>query len=120
MNMLGSIDDANPVKLKILKSLLSNVLTNGEVITLLDKEIEKMEAEEQGTATDTPPADSTDDMSTDDIGDMPEIDTSLDIIGSGPSADSTNTALGDTAETGTGGGEEQILPTPADMGVDLT
>mgnify|MGYP003311746406 CR=1 FL=1 len=34
MNMLGDIEDTE-TKLKILKSLLSNVLTSGEVIALI-------------------------------------------------------------------------------------
>jgi hypothetical protein len=34
MNMLGDVENTE-IKLKILKSLLSNVLTNGEVVDLL-------------------------------------------------------------------------------------
>ena len=53
MNMLGSIDDSNPVKLKILKSLLSNVLTNGEVIGFIQDEIDKLEAQNDAENDDT-------------------------------------------------------------------
>ena len=43
MNMLGDIENTE-TKLKILKSLLSNVLTDGEVISLIQGEIDKLEA----------------------------------------------------------------------------
>lgn len=46
MNMLTDIENTE-VKLKILKSLLSNILTNGEVIGLIQEEIDKLELQNQ-------------------------------------------------------------------------
>jgi hypothetical protein len=45
-NMLSDVQDI-PTKLGILKSLLSNVVTNNEVIKLLDKEIKRLTAEQE-------------------------------------------------------------------------
>ena len=45
-NMLSDVQDI-PTKLGILKSLLSNVVTNNEVIKLLDKEIDRLTAEQE-------------------------------------------------------------------------
>ena len=45
MNMLQDVDDQE-TKLKILKSLLSNIISNEEVIEILDKYIETLETEE--------------------------------------------------------------------------
>ena len=44
MGMVGDIDDV-PTKLKMLKSLLSNAITNQEVIELIQGEIDKLEQE---------------------------------------------------------------------------
>ena len=43
MNMLADIQDP-PTRLKILKSLLSNIITDGEIIDLIQQEIDKTEA----------------------------------------------------------------------------
>ena len=43
MNMLADIQDP-PARLKILKSLLSNIITDGEIIDLIQQEIDKTEA----------------------------------------------------------------------------
>ena len=44
MNLVSEIDDAT-IKLKILKSLLSNVITDSDVIQLLQQEIDRLEVE---------------------------------------------------------------------------
>ena len=44
MNQLSDIDD-KAIKLKILKSLLSNIITDTDVIGLIDEEIKKLESE---------------------------------------------------------------------------
>lgn len=62
MNMLSDIEDTQ-TKLKILKSLLSNILTNGEVIGFIQDEIDKLEAQndaEDDTEIDTETVDTTD------------------------------------------------------------
>ena len=47
MNLLTDVND-NTIKLKILKSLLSNTITDNNVISLLDEEIDKAELVENG------------------------------------------------------------------------
>lgn len=49
MNMVDGIEDQKS-KLKILKSMLSTILTNGEVIAVIQEQIDKLEAEEQEEA----------------------------------------------------------------------
>ena len=46
MDLLGDITDVS-VKLNILKSMLANVITNTEVISLLQDEVEKLQKEEE-------------------------------------------------------------------------
>ena len=54
MDMLGDIEDTE-TKLKILKSLLSNVISNTEVTSLIQEEIDRLQAlrEESETSDDT-------------------------------------------------------------------
>ena len=51
MRMLGDIEDPI-IKLKMLKSLLSNVISNQEVISLLQETIDSLEQEEEEQASD--------------------------------------------------------------------
>jgi hypothetical protein len=112
MNMFSDIED--PVsKLKILKTLISNVVTDDEIIQILQKEIEKLEQEGVD-------ASGIDDTDIDDAG-------MNDTIGGGVS---------DTEPLGLDGEEEpsldepleaepemddsETLPTPNDLGVDMT
>lgn len=108
MTMLSDIED-NVTKLKILKSLLSNVITDNTVISLLQDEIDKLE--QQGEPEDE--TDSTDDI----VGDELPSDTSggsiNDIFGG-----DINTSEED--DTPTENEEpEGILPSPDELGVNL-
>lgn len=119
MNLLGDIEDPI-VKLKILKALVSNVITNEEVIDLLEEEIKRLEKE--ATASD---------MGADDLGGGEDEDMDIDIdlnSGGGGGADfgSEGGDLNDLAsETGgeeeLGGGEETAgeLPSMNDIGLDF-
>ena len=119
LRMLDGIEDP-VIKLKILKSLLSNVISNQEVIELIQQQIDGLEEQVEEQAQD------------DLINDNDDFD--LGGLGGGGSlggdtfADDFNTGLEDTAgddfaadfEEGAGedlGGEE--LPTPADLGSGL-
>lgn len=117
MNLLGDIED--PItKLKILKALVSNVITNEEVIDLLEEEIQRLEKEGQTAEA----GEGGGEGGTD-------IDIDLNSGGGGggfeeePLGD-LNTEMSGTEETGTeevGGGEETAgeLPSMNDIGLDF-
>lgn len=123
MNMLGDIDDS-VIKLKIMKSLLSKILTDGEVIDLIQQQIDNLEEQQEAENN---PEETTDDIDlSDDSSDM-FADTS-----SEPSEAELDLGLGvtDNSETDLNldSGEETIepmdtgatLPTPDELGVDMT
>ena len=119
MNMLSDIDNVE-TKLKILKSLLSNVLTNGEVIGLIQDEIDKLTVEE--TPEETPEDSLSDDMSIEnedfDSPDPLQVDTDFD-IGAEPPAEETIEPIGD--DTSIDDFESSgSLPSGEDLGIDLT
>lgn len=116
MNLLGDIED--PItKLKILKALVSNVITNEEVIDLLEEEIQRLEKEGQTAEAGAGGGEGGTD-----------IDIDLNSGGGGgfeeePLGD-LNTEMSGTEETGTeevGGGEETAgeLPSMNDIGLDF-
>lgn len=117
MNLLGDIED--PItKLKILKALVSNVITNEEIMDLLQKEIDKLEKEgkeeELGTGGEG--------------GGDTDIDIDLNTGGGGGDFSEEPTgglnASMSEPETGgeeTGGGEETAMELPSmnDIGLDF-
>jgi hypothetical protein len=105
MNMLAEIEDPT-AKLKILKTLLANVITDTEIIQILQDEIDRLENDsEEPPIEDIPEegmegAPAGEDFMGDfgaDIGELPE----------------------EGAETSEESGDS-VLPSPEDMGVDLT
>lgn len=108
MNIFGDIDD--PVaKLKILKNLVSNVVTDDEIIQLLQEEIDRLEAEGIDTSNES----SDTEGSFDDLGGgSSEFDDSepLDLDGTDDEIP-TDMDLEDTTDE---------LPTPDDLGMDMT
>ena len=111
MDTLGDIENVT-TKLKILKSLLSNTISDADVIQLIQEEIDELEAQLETSETDDAP--------TDEFGD----DELLDFSGGG--ASDTGFDLG----ADLGGGEEpldtaegetetvdDVLPTPAELDV---
>ena len=66
MNTLSDIESV-PTKLKILKSLLSNSITDTDVISLIQDEIDRLEAEAENE--EMPPSEE----SFDDAGDLPDM-----------------------------------------------
>lgn len=125
MNMLGDIDNSI-IKLKIMKSLLSNILTDGEVIDLIQQQIDTLE--EQQEAENNPEETSDDDLAMTSGSD----DMFSDSSSSGPSEAELDLGLGTVDDFDTemdlSGGEETIepmdtgatLPTPDELGVDMT
>ncbi len=107
MDTLSDIE--NPTtKLKILKSLLSNTISDTDVIQLLEEEIENLEAEaeevvsEDSTNEDSYPDDEVMDFSSG---------------GSDFGGDMSGTTLGDlsSGESSTEEGEDETLPTPGEL-----
>lgn len=103
MNLLTDID--NPItKMKILKALISNVITDNEVITLLQEEIKTMEDEGEVSDENSDTTEVSDlDSKALDLDSKPlDLDAELDL------------------ETELDLGEENILPTPEETGIDMT
>lgn len=112
MDTLGDIENTT-TKLKILKSLLSNTISDADVIQLIQDEIDELEAQLEGSGDE--------DVPTDEFGD----DELLDFSGGGSSDSGFDLGadLGDTAggELPSDVGEEEssddVLPTPAELDV---
>lgn len=120
MNMLADIED--PItKLKILKSLLNNVINDSNVMSLIQDEIDKLEeAVEAGV---DPTIDETDDsevMGAGDIatGGFTDDSWSDSELGSPDAIDDTSGEIEDASEDSIN--DEMILPTPDDLGVDMS
>ena len=66
-DVLHMVDDLeDPIaKLKITKSLLTNIITNDEVMQIIQQEIDKMEADSDDAETETPKGEETDEESFD-------------------------------------------------------
>ena len=123
MNMLSDIDDTK-ARLQILKSLLSNILTNGEVIEIIQSQIDKLDEEKSNESDDE--IESTDESefdSYDDYSDYNAEESSFDI-------EDTDEFLDVNLDTTEDIPDEQIepvqniddmnLPSGEDLGIDLT
>lgn len=111
MNTLSDLE--NPVsKLKILKSLLSDVVTDQEVISILQEEIEQLEQSEDASMD----MDASDDVSEEpaDLGGGDDFSFSDDApldFGGEETLDTDDTAVDSD------GGAEDSLPSPDDLGI---
>jgi hypothetical protein len=115
MNVLADVDD--PVaKIKILKSLLSNIVSDNDVIQIIEEYIEKLEkeAEEESQVVE-------EDSSLEDDGDNFSLSGGSSIGGGGLQDDLLGD-LGDedVEDTESSDDSETILPSPADLELDLT
>ena len=109
MNMLGDIEDPI-VKLKILKSLLVNVITNVEAIGYLQDYIDSLEFQEEELEEDEKSFDFDS-----------ELDSDLDDLDFGGHSASRAPDLGDMDIPEVNEPEEEEnLPSPADLDIDLT
>jgi hypothetical protein len=123
MNTLGEIED-NIVKIKILKSLLSTIVNDSEVIALIEDYIEKLEKEsitEESTDAVDEYDDSNDNLSMSGGPSMSDLGGGLQDDLLGDMSDETD-EIGGEETTGdeTSGEDETILPSPADLELDLT
>ena len=117
MNMLGDIDDVT-VRLKILKNMLANVVTDPEVITELQEYIEKLESEMPTTT------DSVEETEADLGGEFGDMSSGSSGGFDGGSGALNTDLLGgeelsseESSETESGG---DVLPSGDDLGIDLT
>ncbi|MBO7211324.1 MAG: portal protein [Methanobrevibacter sp.] len=109
MNLLGDVEDTT-AKLKILKSLLSNVLTDPEVTDIIQEEIDRLENDEE-FIEDTP---TKDDIDSENINfDLGGID--VDVPSGGTSSRETNNQEQEEPES-----SEGELPSPEELGMDMT
>lgn len=111
MNSLTDIEDTK-TRLKILKSLLSDTLTNSEVIALIQDQIDALEAAEMEPDI---PAENTDD----DMNDLFGEDEPFDFGSSEEGADSFDSAADDSLDTVTSAEDDlsDTLPSPADLNI---
>lgn len=128
MDMVTDIED--PItKLKILKALISNYLTDTEVIELLQTEIEKLEAEKE--AEENPPEPEEEES----VEEVEEESSEEPVEEEEPGSLSAAIDMGGIEDEGEGEGEEDIvveeslenlneddniLPTPASLGLDFS
>ena len=106
MNSLSDIEDP-VIKLKILKSLLSDTITNTEVVSLIEEQIEKLEAESISEET---------------TEEFPEEDTSNEDLSDLFGEDSSDFSFDDTSSlqdegTPSDSSSEETLPSPEDLGI---
>ena len=112
MNMIAEIEDP-AAKLKILKALLGNVIDDTEVLEVIQEQINKLEEEGNIEETEEP----VDDIPIDDM----DTDFNPGMSSSGFNNDLLNDQPETTAETESeDSGEETILPTPDELGVDMS
>lgn len=124
MNVLTDVPDAS-ARLKILKSLLVNVLPDSDIGEILEDQIEKLEEQEELEGA----------YGVEDAVDDGTVDTTSSTSSSGSSKPAVGGVVDEPAdevsdEVGTDNGDdisasgeasgETILPTPADLGVDFT
>ena len=124
MNTLNDVED--PVaKIKILKSLLSTIVNDNEVIQIIEEYIEKLEKDAEQEGTDTIETDS---KESDDTFSMDGSSSEMSDFGGGLQDDLLGDMSDDEFESDLGGEDEEtlsdntetILPSPADLELDLT
>ena len=122
MNQLNEVEDKQ-ARLKILKSLLSNVITDPEIIQVLQDEIDKLEVKEE-VPTDIPTEETGDgldisdlDSGTPEVSDMP-LDLDIDYNADTDSIDMIDNEI--APEEPARGEATDTLPSPADLDIDMT
>ena len=112
MNVLTDVDDP-VVKLRILKSMLATTLTDGEVVEILQEQIDKLMAEQE--STETPIEDES--MDDENLGDLFDTSSSDNF----DSFDMGNTDVPEMNDTAVDSSEfeseDETLPSPADLDI---
>lgn len=111
MNMLADIQDP-ATRLKILKSLLANIITDGEIIDLIQKEIEKTEAALEEAQDQTPEEDQIPAEGEEDFNENEPLNLASDLgFEDEESEDNMDAAIEDDSA------DQDILPSPEELGV---
>ena len=116
MNTLQDVDDPI-IRLKILKALLANSITDNEVVKLIQEQIDKLE-EDQAEGKDITEDDTSDlDYSSNfDFGSDETLDLGSDLgLETSEETPSEETIVANNETE-----SEEALPTPADLGIDMT
>ena len=126
MDMLSDIDDTS-ARLKILKSLIKNIVTDPDIITELDEQIELITAEKE--PVEEPEESSADSEDNDEIFslnddaeytiDKDESPTTNDAEGTDKSDDDMYGAITTDRENTSEKSYDTILPSPDQLGIDL-
>lgn len=117
MDQLSEIDNI-PMRLKTLKSLLSNVIDNPEVTEIIQQQIDILESQDEETNDESDELPDDEDFSFDEdeplgLNDEHNERPMLSI----PNDDETNVPLEDTNNTTTKSNDTDSLPSPIDLGV---
>lgn len=115
MDILSDVEDT-VLKLKILKSMLSNVLTDQEVLQIIQEQIDELEENEEETPTDDESSDMDVDVNFNGGGGESNFDFGDEDIEPSEGEEGAE----EIPEAGEETGEETILPSGEDLGVDLT
>lgn len=122
MNTLSDIEDPI-IKTKILKSLLSTMITDGDVITLIEEYIDNLEKEssEESSLGDNSEGDTGEDSFSSSSSGSSDFGGGLqdDLLDDMSGEDEFSDEEGGLEEPSSGEGET-ILPSPADLELDLT
>ena len=127
MNLVSGVVEDNIIKTKIVKSLLSNSLVDPEVIDLLQEAIDAMEEAKEAEKDKTPKKDEHEGgeeipSTSREEGPMAEFENQ--IFNGGNEEESPVTELTGEEEIGGAegltGGEDSYLPSPDELGLDLT
>ena len=110
MDVLNDVEDIT-AKLRILKSLLANVITDGDIIEILQEYIEELESQEEETGE--PIEKSSDDNNFSDRRSRTDINLNFD-------NDVDELEAPEMPEVEIETGEETALPSAEELGVDLT
>ena len=122
MNMLSDIEDV-PSKLTILKLLLANVVTDNDIISVIQEQIDTLKAQQEEETTVTENDNSFDDTGFDNFsgsgGTSSFNDTFTDDFGDDETMGETDSeTFEDTTEDETS--DDTVLPNGEDLGIDLT
>lgn len=116
MSLIADVDDP-VVKLKILKSMLTNVISNTEVIDLLQQEVDKLETQNEGdSGGEDIGEDVISDEGTEEVSDSSPLGLDTGTETSGGGGEEVPMETGGEEETSDTGNEE-TLPTPGELGV---
>ena len=123
MDLLGDITDAS-VKLNILKSMLANVITNTEVISLLQDEVEKLQKEEEEGLEPENKEQTIETIRTErespEENDEDLSDISINVLNIEENEDNQPLDLDSETDISQEETSEDNLPNPSDLGLDLT